>query len=231
MRRPGPETPPPRAGLRSVVGTLLAVVLVAVAFAIAVGIGFELFARRRGVGPRVPRRPRAVAAANAIRRWSYASVDGVRRVLAMADDPDPLIREQVARTLGVNLVVTDIERATPRRTARDAALGLRDSLRAGLVALLHDRAEPVRVEAARALWKAPRTFGPAPAAAETLAALLDRARRAEVPERLVWVALDAAAGVPDPRLEAAAARFARVTDDTALARAARRAAAPVAAGR
>src|SRR5258708_7387057 len=72
--------------------------------------------------------------------------------------------------------------------ARFATLPLRDSLRLGLCELLVDPAPSVRAEAARALWKAPRAFGPVPAAAESLAAVLDRARggpTAEVPERLV----------------------------------------------
>ena len=185
-------------------------------------------------GPGGPRRapgPRAVAArAAAIRRWSYESPDGVRRILALANDPDPLLREQVALALGVNLIVSDLEHAGPDRPARFAALPLVDSVRAGLLVLLRDPVEPVRAEAARALWKAPRTFGTVTPAAETLAAVLGRAPRPGMPERLLWLALDAAAGAPDARLKRAAADFAASTADTALARAARLAASPAGAG-
>ena len=176
----------------------------------------------------------AAAKARAIRRWSYASPDGVRHILALRGDPDALVREQVALALGVNLIVSDLEHAGPTPgcptcpPARFAALPLRDSLRLGLGELLLDPAPAVRAEAARALWKSPRAFGPVPAAAESLAAVLDRARggpTAEVPERLVWLALDAATGVPYPALKRAAAGFAAATADTALSAAARRAAA------
>src|SRR5262249_33047310 len=102
---------------------------------------------------------------------------------------------------------------------------LRDSLRARLRdAMSHDPVEAVRAEAARALWKAPVTFGPQPAAAETLSAVLERSLRPGAVERLSWLALDAAAGTPDRGLRAAAARFAQSTTDSDLARAARQAA-------
>jgi len=175
-------------------------------------------------------RPAGVAAKSvAIRRGAYASPAGVRDILALRADPSPLIREQVALALGVNLIVSDIEHAPAGRPARFAGLPLRDSLRAGLLELLADSVEAVRAEAARALWKAPRTFGAVPAAAETLAAVLARAGRPEVPERLAWLALDAAAGAPDPALKRAAAEFAAVTADPDLRRAARLAAGAAAA--
>ncbi|HKQ56669.1 MAG TPA: hypothetical protein VJY35_02265, partial [Candidatus Eisenbacteria bacterium] len=138
-------------------------------------------------------------------------------------DPDPVVREQAVLALGVNLVVAGIEGETPEHPSPFAALPLRDSIAARLDAALHDSSEAVRAEAARALWKAPHTFGTRPAAAETLAAVLDRARAALTVERLAWLALDAAAGAPYPALKAAAARFAAVTSDSDLARAARRA--------
>ncbi len=160
----------------------------------------------------------------AIRRGAYASLAGVRGILALRGDRSPLIREQVALALGVNLVVSDFEHSEPGHPSRYASLPLRDSLRAGLMVLLRDSVEAVRAEAARALWKAPRTFGTVPAAAETLVAVLDRAGRPGVPERLAWLALDAAAGAPHPGLRGAAARFAATTTDSELRRAARLAA-------
>ncbi|TMQ72560.1 MAG: hypothetical protein E6K81_07000 [Candidatus Eisenbacteria bacterium] len=131
------------------------------------------------------------------------------------------VREQAVLALGVNLVVAGVEHATPERPSRMATLPLRDSLRVRLLAALTDRAEGVRAEAARALWKAPKSFGPHPEAAETLAAFLDRAGYPQAVERFAWLALDAAAGAKDPRLRAAAARFAATTPDSDLARAAR----------
>lgn len=188
-----------------------------------------------GGAPRA-RRPRGLpATATAIRRWSYASPAGVRQILALRHDPNALVREQVALALGVNLIVSDIEHAGPRPgcptcpPARFATLPLRDSLRLGLLELLRDPVPAVRAEAARALWKAPITFGTVPAAAESLAAVLTRAQHGLAqgsPERLTWLALDAAAGAPHAGLKGAAARFAATTPDTALRRAALLAATP-----
>lgn len=157
----------------------------------------------------------------AIRRGAYGSPDGVRGILALAADPDSVIREQVALALGVNLIVSDIEHAASDHPSRYAALPLRDRLRSGLLGLLRDSVEAVRAEAARALWKAPRTFGTVPAAAETLAAVLGRVDRPGTPVRLAWLALDAAAGAPHPGLRRAAAQFAATTTDPELGRAAR----------
>jgi hypothetical protein len=128
--------------------------------------------------------------------------------------------------LGVNLVVAGIEHATPERPVPDRFLPVRDSIRVRLIGGLTDPVEAVRAEAARALWKAPLAFGRVPAAADTLAAVLDRALRPDAVERLAWLALDAAAGAPDPGLKAAAARFGAATPDSDLARAARLAARP-----
>ncbi len=157
----------------------------------------------------------------AFRRWSYRSPRDVARILRYVYDPDPVVREQAALALGLNTLVTDIEHATPGNPARYLAHPVRDSLRAALLSLMLDPVEPVRGEAARALWKSPRAFGTQPAAAETLAAILDRALLPQAVERMAWLALDAAAGAPHPALKAAAARFAAASPDTELARVAR----------
>ncbi len=166
----------------------------------------------------------ARAKARAILRSSFGSPETVARILPYLRDPDPVVREQAALALGVNVIVSAIEREDARSSSRYAALGLRSEMRDALLAALADSEESVRAEAARALWKAPRTFGVQPAAAETLAAVLERALRPEAVERLAWLALDAAAGAPHPTLKAAAARFAASTADSELARAARKAA-------
>jgi len=165
---------------------------------------------------------------DAIRRSAFRSPTTVASMLPYAADPDPIVRQQAALALGVNLIVTGIEKATPEHPSPYVGLPLRDSLRVRLLAALVDPVEDVRAEAARALWKAPRTFGTQPAAAETLAAVLDRALRPAAVERLTWLALDGAAGAPYPGLQAAAARFAAATPDSDLARAARQAAKDVA---
>ena len=166
----------------------------------------------------------ARAKAQEILRASFRSPEAIAGILPYTRDPDPVVREQAVLALGVNLVVAGVEHATPERPSRMATLPLRDSLRVRLLAALTDRAEGVRAEAARALWKAPKSFGPHPEAAETLAAFLDRAGYPQAVERFAWLALDAAAGAKDPRLRAAAARFAATTPDSDLARAARLAA-------
>ncbi len=163
--------------------------------------------------------PRTLQAkARSILKWSYRSPARVARIVELSRDPDPRVREQAVLALGINLVVSDIEHATRERPSRFAGLPLRDTLRIRLLDALHDSSEAVRSEAARALWKAPRTFGRQDAAAETLAAVLGRATRPSALERLTWLALDAAAGAPDPRLKAAAARFAAATSDSELRR-------------
>lgn len=151
-------------------------------------------------------------------RWSYRTPETVARLLPLSHDPDPRVREQAVLALGINLIVTDIERSSPGRPARYLEHPLRRQLGARLHECLTDSVEVVRAEAARALWKAPRTFGTDPVAAETLAAILDRAARPGALERLSWLALDAAAGAPAPALKAAAARFAAATPDTELRR-------------
>lgn len=182
--------------------------------------------------PKVPPRPPAAAPqspaakARAIRKWSFESADAVARLVPLSRDPDPRVRELAVLALGVNLVVADLGRATPQTPSVYASRPVRDSLRLRLLEALRDPVEGVRAEAARALWKAPAAFGTHLEAAETLAAVLDRAQRPEAPERLAWLALDAAAGAPNPGLKRAAARFGAQTQDTALARAARQAATP-----
>jgi hypothetical protein len=161
-----------------------------------------------------------------IRRAAFLSASAIAGILHYTRDPDPVIREQAVLALGVNRVVAGIEHASPDRPSPDEDLPLRDSIRVRLLTALGDREEAVRAEAARALWKAPRAFGSEPAAAESLAAILDRAMRPGTVERIAWLALDAAAGAPDPGLKAAAARFAAATPDSDLARAARLAARP-----
>lgn len=168
----------------------------------------------------VPRSP--FARASAIRRWAFESADGVRRIVPLASDASPVIREQAVLALGVNVVVASLQ--SPGSAAPSPALaGLRDTVRTALARALRDSVEAVRAEAARALWNAPRAFGPEPVAAESLAAILDRAPRAGMPERLAWLALDAAAGPPDRRLKEAARRFAARAPDPELAAAARKA--------
>jgi len=156
-----------------------------------------------------------------IRRSSYRSPAELVPILALSRDPDPDVRAHATLALGVNLIVTDIEHDRPAFPSRYAAHPFRDSLRVQLTRALADPVERVRIEAARALWKAPRTFGPQPAAAETIAAVLGRCASREDAGREAWLALDAAAGPPDSLLRAAAERFAALTPDTALARAAR----------
>jgi hypothetical protein len=161
-----------------------------------------------------------------IRRASYRSPAEVAKLLPLSRDPDPAVRARATLALGVNLIVTDVEHDRPGFPSRHAAHPLRDSLRNRLLEALRDPEELVRAEAARALWKAPRTFGVQPAAAGTLAAILER--RVARPEagREAWLALDAAAGAPDSSLRAAARRFADHSPDTALARTARAALGP-----
>lgn len=167
----------------------------------------------------------ARAKTRAILKWSYRTPETVARIITLSRDVDPVVREQAVLALGQNVIVTDIEHAAITRPSRFAAHPVRDSLRVRLVECLADPAEAVRAEAARALWNAPLAFGPMPAAAETLAAVLDRAADPARPQRLVWLALDAAAGAPHRSLQSAAERFANTTDDSDLARYARLAAA------
>ena len=166
----------------------------------------------------------ARATARAILRWSYRTPGTVLEIVGVSRDHDPVLREQAVLALGVNIVVADIEHATVTRPSRFASSPVRDSVRARLIECLGDPVESVRAEAARALWKAPVTFGTSAAAAETLAAILDRAADPGRPERLAWLALDAACGVPNDRLRRAAGRFASATGDTELKRRARLAA-------
>jgi hypothetical protein len=159
-----------------------------------------------------------------IRSSSYRSPATVARLLPLSRDSDPVVRGRAALALGTNLIVTDIERDRPAFPSRHGGNPLRDSLRVRLLELLDDPNETVRAEAARSLWNGPRTFGPQPAAAETLSAMLDRRALRGDAGREAWLALDAAAGGRDPGLTAAARRFAASSPDTALARVARDAA-------
>ncbi len=168
----------------------------------------------------------ASAKTQAILKWSYRSPETVGRILDLSRDPDARIRQHAVLALGVNLIVTDIERADDQRPARYASHPLRGRLRDRLLEALRADPDPaVRAEAARALWKSPITFGTQTAAAETLALVLDRAHDPASEPRLAWLALDAAAGAPNRDLKRAAARFAAATADSDLASAARMAAA------
>lgn len=156
----------------------------------------------------------------AIRRLSFRDPASVAQLLPLSRDARAEVRARAALALGVNTIVSDIEHDRPGFPSRHAGDPLRDSLRIRLLELLADPDETVRIEAARALWNAPRAFGRQTAAAETLADLLERRATERSPGRLAWLALDAAAGVPDSGLRAAALRFAAATPDTALASAA-----------
>jgi hypothetical protein len=162
----------------------------------------------------------------ALLKWSYRSPETVARILDLSHDPDPDVREHAVLSMGVNLIVSDVERGTDFRPARYASHPLRGRLKTRLLELMSgDSVEAVRGEAARALWKAPVAFGRQPAAAETLAAMLGRAQHPGGTDRIAWLALDATAAVPDRGLKLAAARFAAVVPDSDLATAARAAAA------
>lgn len=159
--------------------------------------------------PAPPGTPRSrEARTTAIRRWAFDDPASVGRIVDLSHDPDPILREQAMLALGVNLVVADLQGAPADHSSRFEHDPLRDRLRARLEEGLRDPVEAVRAEAARALVKAPRAFGDQPAATETLIAVLDREPRAGSPERLTWLALDAATAVPDSALKASAARFA-----------------------
>jgi len=123
--------------------------------------------------PRIP--ASAAGKRSAILRWSYRSLPGLRLTLDLALDPDSMVREQAVIALGRNLVVSDLERADEEHAPRFADLPLRHELRDRLIEVLRgDSLEVLRVEAAHALWLAPRAFGPQPEAAETLSAVLAR---------------------------------------------------------
>jgi hypothetical protein len=154
------------------------------------------------------------AKVRAIRRWSFESADGVQRIVALSRDPDVEVRQQAALALGENLVVADLEADSVAHGSRFAHDPLRDSIRTRLAELTAaDPVEAIRIEAAHALWRSPRAFGRVAPAAETLAAVLDRARGGESPSRSLALALEAAAVEPDSSLKQAARRLAaRATD-------------------
>jgi hypothetical protein len=158
--------------------------------------------------------------AMAFRRWAYASAQSVANILPYTHDADPVVREQAALALGINIIVSDIEHAGPDRVAHFASSPLRDSLRIRLTDALGDPIEGVRAEAARALWKSPVTFGPSPFAAETLAAMLERRLNSGGADRASWLALDALEARYDAGLARAAALLAHSAPDSALRRAA-----------
>jgi hypothetical protein len=142
--------------------------------------------------------------------------------------------------LGDNRVVRDVERFGHRsRFEHDP---LRDTVRTRLTEMMvSERWYRMRAEAAYALWCAPRAFGSVDAAAETLAAVLDRYRSSALvvnrgpfvgpclilplmPERPEMLALKAAAIRPGPVLEQAALRLVPLMHTTGAETAVRRAA-------
>ncbi|HTK31411.1 MAG TPA: hypothetical protein VL332_05560 [Candidatus Saccharimonadaceae bacterium] len=152
--------------------------------------------------------------ATAILRWAYRDPSSVARILPYASDADPIVREQAVLALGRNWVTSAIENRSDAHADQLLASPIRDSLRMRLLAALTDPVLDVRVEAARALWLAPRTFGAWPAAAETLAVALDHQTSLAPAGRAAWLALDASAGPADSSLRAAVVRFAQAARDT-----------------
>jgi hypothetical protein len=142
----------------------------------AVLVALPLLIKAQFADDSTPRIPASSAGKrSAILRWSYRSLPGLRLTLDLARDPDSTVREQAVIALGRNLVVSDLERADAEHPARFENLPLRGALRDTLIEVLRgDSIEVLRVEAAHALWLAPRAFGPQPEAAETLAAVLSR---------------------------------------------------------
>ena len=124
----------------------------------------------------MPRMPAtAPAKRDAILRWSYRSLPGLEQTLELSRDPDPTVREQAVIALGRNLVVSDLEREDSEHPPRFATLPLRHELRERLFEVMRgDTLEMIRIEAANALWTAPRAFGSQPEAAETLRAVVAR---------------------------------------------------------
>lgn len=190
---------------------------------VALGLGLLPAVFRPVVGPEPGARDPVGRAARtrAIRKWAYGNPASVERLLTMRHEADPVLREQVVLALGVNLIVSDVERTSVSRPARDADPTLRARLGAALREALGDSVESIRAEAARGLWRSPVAFGPAPTAAETLAAVLERASRPDGNERLAWLALDASATRRDTTLRGVVARVAAANPGTALERAAR----------
>jgi hypothetical protein len=195
------------------------VVVLALVLAALGALALGLPAGSAPVGSRPPQSRGAIA--RSILKWSYRSPATVALILPYARHADATVREQAVLALGDNLIVRDLERASERWPAKYAQHPLRGRLEAALLAALEDSSAAVRAEAARALWNAPKAFGVHRPAAETLAAVLDRAADPKIVERLAWLALDGAAGPPDEGLRAAVARFAQATPDSDLARAAR----------
>ena len=123
--------------------------------------------------PRIPSSPEGKR--SAILRWSYRSLPGLKLTLELSRDPDSTVREQAVIALGRNLVVSDLEREDSEHPPRFATLPLRGEMRDRLVDVLRgDPLEILRVEAAHALWVAPRAYGNRPEAAETLRAVIAR---------------------------------------------------------
>ena len=125
---------------------------------VALALALLPFVVRLEVGDSDPDRARpqtAQAKMRAVLRWSYRTPATVLRIVDMSRDADPKVREQATLALGINLIVTDIERATPDRPARYAASPVRDSLRERLTEALVDSVEVVRAVKEAVLLKVP----------------------------------------------------------------------------
>ena len=169
----------------------------------------------------------ARAKSRAILKWSYRTPATVAHESACRLSVSRIpVSSKRNGTLKVLAYAPSTASATSSGGASASArLPVRDSLGMRLrEALGGDSVEGrARRGGARAVESA-ANFGVSEAAAETLAAILDRAGRPDAVERMAWLALDAAAGAPNVTLKAAAARFAATTSDTDLAQAARQAA-------
>jgi HEAT repeat protein len=151
----------------------------------------------------------------AILRAAYRGPDDIASILSYVNDPDPTTRSIAVQALGINRIVSDVEHAGPGRPSHYAASPVRARLRAALEDALHDPDEDVRAEAARALWRAPVTFGDHAAAAETLAAVLDRRRSAgDASDRAAWCAFNAAETRDGDALRGAILRWIRAGADS-----------------
>ena len=160
------------------------------------------------------------AARLAILRWAYQGPKEIAGIVPYARDPDPITRAVAVQALGINRIVSDVEHAGSDRPSHYATSPVRSQLRAALEAALGDSDERVRSEAARALWRAPVTFGDHPAAGETLVAVLDRrSRMARARPAALdgpsWNAFNAERARSTPALRAAIERWIAAGPDSA----------------
>jgi hypothetical protein len=159
------------------------------------------------------RRPRSDPATRlAILRWAYQGPKEIGGIIPFARDADPTTRAVAVQALGINRIVSDVEHAGPDRPSHYASSPIRAQLRVALESALLDSEELVRSEAARALWRAPVTFGDHPAAGETLVAVLDRRARTVRAKPLAldgpsWNVFNAERARSTPALRAAIERW------------------------